>query len=301
MNQAHVIKRLALLKNKPDYVSPLSVEEIAGLILDLLTQFKELETAIKQGRLQGKPGKRGKDAYTPQPDKDYLALPTAKKELAALAREIEQSVRASIRDGKDGLDAIITDEQIEEAATRARAMIELPDFQALITQEPTAIRDSLELLQGDERLEQSAIKNLTETLAELQRQIASIPRTTGGGGSHISVQENGTTVAKGNIVLNFGTGVTATESQGVVTITAAGGGGGSNTSVQETPTGDIDGVNTEFTLSHTPVSGTLILYLNGQFMHPTSDYTVTDDTITFVTAPDVSLSGLPFTAIYEHV
>lgn len=70
----------------------------------------------------------------------------------------------------------------------------------------------------------------------------------------------------------------------------------SKTSYAETPTGTINGINNVFTVANTItfVNG---LYLNGQFIHP-ADYSYTGTTITFVTAPDISYSGLPFTVVY---
>jgi hypothetical protein len=68
----------------------------------------------------------------------------------------------------------------------------------------------------------------------------------------------------------------------------------------ETPSGTIDGANKVFTLAHAPLAGTLQLFLNGQFVHPTAEYTLAGSTITFVTAPDVGFAGLPFTAVYRY-
>lgn len=46
-----------------------------------------------------------------------------------------------------------------------------------------------------------------------------------------------------------------------------------------------DGITVAFTLSHTPVSGTLFLYLNGVLQDNPDDYSVSGTTITFVSAP----------------
>ncbi len=64
----------------------------------------------------------------------------------------------------------------------------------------------------------------------------------------------------------------------------------------ETPSGTIDGMNAAFTTS---ISITLVvaLFLNGGFIHP-AQYSATGSTITFVSPPDASYSGLPFTVIY---
>lgn len=54
----------------------------------------------------------------------------------------------------------------------------------------------------------------------------------------------------------------------------------------EVPTGVVDGVNVTFTLAHAPKpTGSEEVYLNGQLQIPTSDYTISGATITFVVAP----------------
>lgn len=62
---------------------------------------------------------------------------------------------------------------------------------------------------------------------------------------------------------------------------------GSNSFVGgETPSGTVDGSNATFTLVSTPVSGTLALYRDGQLMKGGgADYTLTTNSIAFVTAP----------------
>ena len=53
----------------------------------------------------------------------------------------------------------------------------------------------------------------------------------------------------------------------------------------ETPTGLIDGMNTVFALSKTPLTGSLKVYVNGQRVRVTEDYTFSGRIITFLTAP----------------
>lgn len=68
----------------------------------------------------------------------------------------------------------------------------------------------------------------------------------------------------------------------------------------ETPGGTIDGSNAAFTLAHTPKTGSLRLFLNGQFLTLGVDYTLSTVTITFSTPPDAGFSGLPFKAFYRY-
>lgn len=65
----------------------------------------------------------------------------------------------------------------------------------------------------------------------------------------------------------------------------------------ETPSGTIDGSNTTFTLANTPVSGTVIVFLNGlrQKSGAGNDYTISGSTITYLSAP---LSGDVLTVSY---
>lgn len=66
--------------------------------------------------------------------------------------------------------------------------------------------------------------------------------------------------------------------------------GMSNYVVNETPSGSVDGANTTFTLANTPDAGTVQVFLNGllQLEGAGNDYTISGDTITYLSAP---LSG----------
>lgn len=68
---------------------------------------------------------------------------------------------------------------------------------------------------------------------------------------------------------------------------------------QESPaTGTIDGVNTVFTSSFIPISDTaMFIYLNGNYQEP-SEYGISNDTITFVTAPPLG-SSVIFHYVHE--
>lgn len=55
----------------------------------------------------------------------------------------------------------------------------------------------------------------------------------------------------------------------------------------ETPTGTINGSNTDFTLAKVPVTGSLKVYRGGARQRVTEDYTFSGKTITFTIAPQV--------------
>ncbi len=81
-------------------------------------------------------------------------------------------------------------------------------------------------------------------------------------------------------------GVTATLiSPGVVELDIAGSGGG-GTPFQETPSGTMNSVNLVFTLSHTPITNTLIVFLNGVEQVVGVDIAVSGVTVTFTVAPE---------------
>lgn len=165
MERGKLLKRIALLKKHADVMPPLNNEEMAALataFLQLFQSVEDLRISIDNGQLQGVPGRDGKDGYTPQPGKDYLSQREAKR----LITELVTKAASRVKDGKDGKDAEVTDAQIRQAAEIAYSMIELPNFEELITQEPRAIRDALELLSGDERLSIDAIDGLREELAQ---------------------------------------------------------------------------------------------------------------------------------------
>jgi hypothetical protein len=56
---------------------------------------------------------------------------------------------------------------------------------------------------------------------------------------------------------------------------------------RETPSGSVNGANTTFTLANTPISGTESVFLNGllQEAGAGNDYTISTNTITYLTAP----------------
>lgn len=72
---------------------------------------------------------------------------------------------------------------------------------------------------------------------------------------------------------------------------------GTTTVYTETPSGLINGSNTSYTVLHT-INNIFSFAINGQYIHP-SDYSTSGDTITFGTALPSSLSGLPFTIVYQ--
>lgn len=183
-SKAQIIRKLQAYKQNPDLIKEVSNTELADLVLIIMGAVQAIDQSIKEGR---------HDGYTPQPDKDYVSAETTRRILKAevdkmlsqadsilstTSTELEKRVQRAIENIRNGENGIVTDEEIQRSAEIAKSLIELPDFDEEITEAITRngerVRDSLELLSGDERLDQSAIKNLNEDLRQLQEQIARI-------------------------------------------------------------------------------------------------------------------------------
>lgn len=159
MDNKELLRRLALLKANPKLAETIPQAEVFKMIQDVISAFNVLKTAIDNGKIKGEAG------YTPIPDVDYPSLTRYDKSIEetitaletnyAYALDAIEKKLATVKDGEDGKDAVITDADKEEIAALAYSLITLPNFDELVTSEiprnGEAIRDALELLQGDER------------------------------------------------------------------------------------------------------------------------------------------------------
>lgn len=168
---------------------------------------------------------------------------------------------------------------------------------------PIEIRDKLETLVNDDRLDKSAIKDLDEDLKRLDKKIDNVPTARPAGAKGVQVLVAGAKSQLTSQAINFiaGTNVTISSSivNGVTTLSFSATGASANQSNNETPSGTINGVNAVFTLAHTPSpAASLKLYLNGAFQTAGGeDYTLSGLTITFVNAP---VSGSILRAFYDY-
>lgn len=125
----------------------------------------------------------------------------------------------------------------------------IPDIKDTILDTPQQIRDKLEKLKNEERLDKSAIRGLEEEIDRLRKEINDSRRT------------GGTTIF-GGVKTRF--------------------------IDDETLSGTINGVNTIFTISKNPVTGSLKVFRGGARQRVTEDYTFDGNkTITFTIAPVV--------------
>jgi len=207
-----------------------------------------------------------KDGYTPIKGKDYFDGKNGEK-------------------GERGADGKTpdTDQIISEAVKATIEAIKplIPHIQDIENNLPMLgerIRDALELLQGDERLDISAIKGLSEILSKIAN-----PQVIGGGGAGVNLYINGARKGKLRTINISGSSVSYYKVNGLDTINFSSVNGTWNEEYPEA--GDVDGVNKEFTFSHTPafisLEGQALSILNG-------DYSVVGNVITLANAPIIN-------------
>ena len=145
----------------------------------------------------------------------------------------------SMKNGENGKDGQGIDEQA--IVEQIISLMPIPEEET-----PEEIRDMLETLEGDERLDVSAIKGFDEIRDEVKKvRVQAIGRV----GMNLNI--NG--VDKGSIhdLILVGTGVsTSINSSGIMSITFASGGGGV---IELVATGAINGINQSFTFTSKPV------------------------------------------------
>lgn len=143
------------------------------------------------------------------------------------------------------------------------------------------VRNALELLQGDERLDATAIKNLEKLFEHPHLKKKLDEYSMGGGWGVIGVQ--GIHVGAGLVIDNSNLQFPK------ISLVSQ-----SSVFYNDTVSGTVDGSNRIFTVPNT-ISTAMVLFLSGIPYQLGVDYTVTGaKQITFVAAPDASLSGMPF-------
>lgn len=192
MDTSKLLKRLRLAAQNPDLGIAFKTEELVALSATLLRLIEETNQAIESGKLKGEDGitpKAGSDYLTPKQQQDLISqlfADAAEKMTSQMERKL--STLKSGKDGAPGADAVVTDEDIAEAARRAFEMVKLPNFEELITQEPEAIRNALELLPEGEKLALEAIEGLEDTIRTLKDEMKRSGTGKGGHGSNLSTQ-----------------------------------------------------------------------------------------------------------------
>lgn len=151
---------------------------------------------------------------------------------------------------------------------------------------PEQVRNKLARLTGDDRLDISTIKGLTEELQKLRQAMAT--RGQVGWGAHpLVVQDSGVVKSKIARNINFGTGLSVTvNSSGVITVS------GTSTGYQAPTSGTINGTNTVFVFASEP---NVIIVDGGRTMQKTSG----DGTVNWTGTTTITLSVAPVFDIFK--
>lgn len=188
--------------------------------------------------------------------------------VAAALKDIEtakQSVDEKLATVKNGDNA-----DPEHVIAEVLARIQLPEQKEALLDTPEDIRNKLELLLGDERLDSSAIKGLDEAIKKGQPKNAG---TVYAGVAHYMYQLQDVDVS----------GITIGQSlkwDGTRWIPFTPAGGASTSVYGETPSDSGD--HTNFTLAHSPIAGTFRLYRGGARQKATDDYTQTTTALVLI-------------------
>ncbi len=230
LEKIHAIEdEMALLKNELNKDAPedARVEKISMRLAAKLATLEKGEVG-EQG-IQGEQGQKG-DTGTRGP----------KGEKGDKGQKGDIGPKG--QDGFDGLDGV-NGLDADETAILDSLENKLPEL-------GFGIRDALELLQGDERLERSAIRGLDD----LEKRITEAKARPGWGAHPLTIKSSSATIDKNTRVIKF-TGATVTRApDGTVTVAISGGG----LSVL-TATGAVDNSNKVFTF----VSAPTIVVVNG--------------------------------------
>lgn len=273
------IKHLAQLAKTLDSYSITTREEKQAFLQDIINVIAQLKSATSSIN------KDTKDTLNLIVKQVNVEHDRILKEVKTTTQNSESSLTAQIRqalsdckamcdeikamdlqDGEDGQDGEDADEEliIEEVLKKI----------------PKQELDAKELVDkinnGSELIDASKIKNLPQPVI-----------------NHISHGAVGQVETK----LKAGSNVTiTTDVTGAKVINSTG--GSTATFYTETPSGLIDGANKTYTVANS-ITMVMVFAINGQFLHPTTDYTVSGTTITMVNALDSSLSGTGFTIVYN--
>lgn len=270
LSKAQILNKYKKYLSNPEVFSAPTNEEVLAIAFHVIGAVHQIESAIREGRLDGK---------TPQPDKEYESKQTTLNRFNQYAKEIkagvisdvskiEQELKKAVDDAiakiENGNDGVVTDAEIARAAELAFDMLEIPDFESLvqeqITANPMAVRDSLELISEEkDKLSQDAVQNLREDLRQLQEQIA-----------RINLDVKGSVGTSKNVIDYM---ITQRIADGTI-------GSGSGVSI-EVPTGTVNGSNTTFTVTNEPkyIVVNALTYFDG------AGYEYSGGTITFDIPP----------------
>lgn len=155
---------------------------------------------------------------------------------------LEEIKSIEVKDGEDADEEVIVEKVLSQ--------IKLPEIKEVVLDNAEQLRDKLETLEGEDRLDAKAIKNLPESVNTIMA---------GAGGRLLSqMNDVDTTGIANNYILKWNS------TRGIWEVGANSGGGGSSSSIyNEVPSGLVNGSNTTFTTSQNFTTNTTRVYLNG--------------------------------------
>lgn len=166
------LEHLKLIRDNPGVYKSLPDAQLADLLLQLL----ETKSLFKKAKVEMKNGKDGLDGVSPASGVDFMSPEQQREEIARLVNLIEVSRGTDGSDGIDGADADITEEDIQQIVDIVYSAIDIP---AQLSHEE--VRDRLELLTGDDRLDKKAIRGIEGIEKDIE-DLKNKPEGKGGGG-----------------------------------------------------------------------------------------------------------------------
>lgn len=236
-------------------------EESVEKLMPLYERFDEVEKQLRKDlKLEA-----GKDYPTEEQVLKYIKKSIAElpKPKDANEKKVIDEVTANlVKMIKQPKEAVIDYDYIKNSVLSS---IELPkDGENGLDGSPDTafdVRNKLELLENEERLRIEAIRDLREELDEIKKDIMAKP-SGGGGVTNARISQAFKYILK-----------------------------------TEQPSGDIDGANTDYTLTN-PIRAIVSMSLNGEFIAQIPNYTISGNTISFSTALPAVYSGKDWEVTY---
>lgn len=310
MDNKQIEKELEVLaetraKITKDMASSDEVAQIFAVVLDVIV-------AIKESFGQEMAKNKGEDVRQKKELQQYLLteITDAESRMQDLYKQIEKKEAVDIEQVRTQL--------LQEINTLRQAIPTIPsldpifsrinDIELKIAQIPQKdtteqIRDGLESLKGDERLDKSAVKGIEELEKKIDEKNKSGGFFGGGQRPPVTIQGFGLTVDKNVRFINFkGTGLTSVvrTADGVVTVTIAGGGAGSTNILTEKLTPTTSGSDITLNLLSLSQTFSTIQWVskNGQLLDPNDGsfgWSRVGNTITVLNAGDSDVFLVSYT------
>ncbi len=248
----------------------LLMKTVEDLQASNLEEFKQIEMVLKS--FKEKLVSDNASDLEEVRDQVKIALGSQIQAVKDVLKEVSDKM-ASIKDGENGKQG-----PPGESITGPQGPAGSPDT-------ADEVRDKLETLAGDERLNSSAIKGFEELEKAVAEKTGNTTRI--GWGAHpLTIKGLGITIDKNTRFINFkGTAITSVTRtpDGVVNVTIDQGSTTGTLVSEEIPvdTGD----HTNFTIAHTPIANTFQLYRGGarqQSIGVSPDYSLTGTALTLV-------------------